>query len=266
MRVEHAIRALAASENAGQTAAEAWLANETQLETLGASSDGRIAAILGQCAHESGGYLQRFENLNYSAAALNRVFGRHFPTMAIAENYARQPERIANRAYADRMGNGPEASGDGWRYRGRGYLQLTGKSNYRVFGDAIGVDLVAEPERAAEPGIAWLIAVRYMASRSRSGRNLLEWADQDDDRMVTLGINGGTHGLVERERLTARAQAVLSGEVPVVEWQRLLLAAGFDPGPIDGLKGKKTDAARAAAAAAFKLDGPALVERLRQVA
>lgn len=263
MSVEAAILAVAASQTVGHTAFEAWQANAAELERLGATSNMRLAAIFGQCAHESGGFLHRFENLNYSASALNRVFRRHFPTMAIARDYARQPERIANRAYADRMGNGPESSGDGWRYRGRGYIQLTGKSNYETFGRAIGVDLVDHPDKAAEPGTAWLVAVRYMATRRRSGKSLLEWADEGADRMVTLGINGGTHGLADRQMRTARALQALSGDVPTIELQRLLLAAGFDPGPIDGLMGPRTEAARDAAERHYGVSGAALVDKLR---
>jgi len=266
MSLKSAIRAVAASATVGDTAFDAWKANEAELERLGATNDHRLAAIIGQCAHESGGFLHRFENLNYSAAALRRVFRRHFPTAAIANDYARNPERIANRAYSDRMGNGSEASGDGWRYRGRGYIQLTGKSNYQTFGDAINIDLVSHPDKAAEPGTAWLVAVRYMASRRRSGKTLLQWADEGADRMVTLGINGGTHGLADREMRTARALAALSGDVPVIEWQRLLLAAGFNPGPIDGLDGPKTRAARQEAEQALGLSGSALVDKLRETA
>jgi len=261
-----AIMAVAASRTAGARAADAWAADAAALNELGATGAARLAAIFGQCAHESGGFLHRFENLNYSAEALHRVFRRHFPDMDVARDYARRPERIANRAYGGRMGNGPEASGDGWRYRGRGWIQLTGKGNYASFGRAIGIDLVAAPDRAAEPAIAWRLAVRYMATRRRSGRTLLEWAEAGEVRMVTLGINGGTHGLADREMRTARALSALTGEVPVAELQRLLLAAGFEPGPVDGLMGPKTRAAREAAEAELGLAGAALVERLRAMA
>jgi len=93
----------------------------------------RIAAFISQCAHESGNFARLNENLNYSAEALQKVWPRHFPNKEIAEQYARQPEKIANRAYANRMGNGDESSGDGWKYRGRGLIQLTGFTNYSAF-------------------------------------------------------------------------------------------------------------------------------------
>lgn len=269
MSIEAAIAAVAGSRAAADAATQAWNDNAAKLEALGATSPARLAAIFGQCAHESGGFLHRFENLNYSASALQRVFRRHFPTSAIAQQYHRKPEKIANRAYGDRMGNGPESSGDGYRYRGRGYIQLTGKSNYTSFGNAVGLDLVGNPDLAAEPGTAWMVAVRYMATRKRSGKTALEWADAGDDRMVTLVINGGTHGLADREMRTGRAAAALGGvkkEPPVIEQQRLLLAAGFNPGPVDGLMGKRTRAAIAAAAEKFGKSGADLFEKLRDVA
>lgn len=265
MSVRTAIMAVAASDHVGDAAASAWEANAEALRKLGATNDERLAAIVGQCAHESGGFLHRFENLNYSAAALKRVFRRHFPDGDF-DAFARQPEKIANRVYANRMDNGPPSSGDGWRYRGRGYIQLTGKDNYARYGRDIGIDLVRDPDQAAEPGVAWQIAVRYMATRRRAGRTLLVWADLRDDEMVTEGINGGQHGLLDRQIRTARAYRALTGEIPVIEWQRLLLAAGFAPGPIDGLMGPKTRAAQEAAAAKFGVEGAALVERLRQAA
>ncbi len=264
MSVKTAIMAVAASAPVGEAAASAWAASAETLRRLGATNDERLAAIFGQCAHESGGFLHRFENLNYSAAALRRVFRKYFPA-GDYDAFARQPEKIANRVYASRMGNGPPASGDGWRYRGRGYIQLTGKDNYTRFGAAIGVDLVRDPDRAADPAVAWQIAVRYMATRRRAGRTLLAWADLRDDEMVTEGINGGQHGLLDRQIRTARALRALTGEIPVIEWQRLLLGAGFEPGPIDGLMGPKTRAAQAEAAARFGAEGAALLEHLRAV-
>ena len=98
----------------------------------------RAAHFFAQCAHESGNFKAFSENLNYGVKGLRTTFGKYFQTEGIAKNYERQPQRIANRAYANRMGNGDEASGDGWKYRGRGPLQLTGKNNYRAFGKYIG--------------------------------------------------------------------------------------------------------------------------------
>lgn len=151
MSVDAAIAAVAASRTAAATASEAWNTHAAKLEALGANSPKRLAAIFGQCAHESGGFLHRFENLNYSEASLLRVFKKYFKPPFKASDYARKPEKIANRVYGGRMDNGPESSGDGWRYRGRGYIQLTGKANYTSFGTAIGEDLVGNPDLAAEP-------------------------------------------------------------------------------------------------------------------
>lgn len=264
MSIQAAIQAVAASRTVAATAITAWESESDLLTHLGANNPMRIAAVLGQCAHESGGYLHRFENLNYSTAALKRVFKHHFQAHEYSA-YAGQPEKIANRVYANRMSNGSEASGDGWRYRGRGYLQLTGKDNYITFGNAIGKDLVGQPELAADPETAWLVAVRYLASRRRSGKTLMEWADEGNDRMVSIGINGSTnpHGLSDRIARTARALAGLNGSVSTGDWQFLLLSNGFEPGPIDGLDGPKTRAAIAAAEEKFGKSGQDLANHLR---
>ena len=107
-------------------------------------SSNRAAHFFAQTAHESGGFKAFSENLNYSAKGLRGIFGKYFPTDLSAQMYARQPERIANRVYANRMGNGPESSGDGWKYRGRGALQLTGKFSYQAFADYIGRPVAAQ--------------------------------------------------------------------------------------------------------------------------
>ena len=264
-KVKTAIGAVAASSTIAKAAANAWQERAEELEQLGATTVPRIASIIGQCAYESGGFGSRFENLNYSASALNRVFGKYFRTVS-AQSYARKPQKIANRVYGNRMGNGNEASGDGYRYRGRGWIQLTGKSNYAAYGRAIGEKLVAEPDLAAEPATAWLIAVRYMAATRRSGKTLLEWADLGDETMVTKGINGGTNGLQGRKQQVARVLAALSGDISTALWQTLLLQAGFNPGPIDGLDGPKTRAALKAAEERFGTSGKALADALRKVA
>lgn len=164
------------------------------------------------------------------------------------------------------MGNGNTASGDGYKYRGRGYLQLTGRDNYRIFGNALALDLEAQPDLAAEPSTAWLIAAQYCASRKRDGKTLLQWADVPDVVMVTKGINGGTHGLDDRATLTARAYGELTGEASVETWQRALTRAGFDTKGIDGLRGPNTNSAQAAAEAKFRLTGSALLAKLNEVA
>jgi len=110
----------------------------------------RAAHFFAQCAHESGNYKTFSENLNYGAKGLRNIFGKYFPTDGMARAYERQPQKIANRVYANRMGNGNEASGDGWKYRGRGALQLTGKSNYQAFANYIGrPDVMTNPDLVA---------------------------------------------------------------------------------------------------------------------
>lgn len=262
--VETAIQSVAASPTIATGAAQAWAEKSDQLEDLGATTDRRIASIIGQCAYESGGFKSRFENLNYSSSALQRVFRKYFRTVS-ADAYARQPEKIANRVYGNRMGNGDEASGDGYRYRGRGWIQLTGKSNYETYGKAIGVDLVADPDAAAEPATAWLIAVRYMAATRRSGKTLLEWADEEDEAMVTKGINGGTNGLSGRVHEVEKVLSALSGKLTTGIWQSLLAAAGFNPGAIDGLDGPKTQSALKAAQQKLGKVGTALADALKSL-
>jgi putative chitinase len=163
----------------------------------------RLAAFLAQIAHESGQLRTVVENLNYSAEALLRVFPRHFDaTQATA--YARQPERIAARAYANRMGNGDEACGDGWRYRGRGLIQVTGRSNYAACGAALGLDLIGQPELLEQPGPAARSAGWFWHSHG-----LNRPADARDIATITRRINGGLTGLQDRKVHYAHACAAL---------------------------------------------------------
>ena len=164
------------------------------------------------------------------------------------------------------MGNGDEASGDGFRYRGRGYLQLTGKSNYLKYGKLLNLDLITNPDLVADPVVSWQIAALYCATRKREGRNLFEWADAGDTRMVTRGINGGTHGLTDRINKTEAALSALHGKITTAEKQRLLAANGFNPGPIDGLPGSKTTRATQAAQAKFGIAPPDLWTKLAKTA
>jgi putative chitinase len=173
-----------------------------RLPGSGITSNIRLRHFLAQCAHESAGLTRFTENLNYSEQGLRGTFPKYFDAAA-ARDYARQPERIANRAYANRLGNGDEASGDGWRYRGRGIFQLTGRDNYRTFGTRVGVDLENNPERAAEPAIAVQVALAYW-----NDRRLSERADADDIEGVTRGINGGTIGLDDRKQKLAKAKTI----------------------------------------------------------
>lgn len=165
----------------------------------------RVAQFIAQVAHESGSLNYKIENLNYSAGALQAVFGKYFPTSEMANEYARQPEKIANRVYANRMGNGDEASGDGWKYRGRGLIQITGKNNYQSFSQDNGIDMVTNPSPMADdPTIAVTGATWFWDSN-----NLNQYADADDILTITKRINGGTNGLADREAFLARAKSAL---------------------------------------------------------
>jgi len=171
---------------------EQWL--EPLLETFakfGITTAYQQAGFIGQCLHESG-FKTLVENLNYSKEGLVKTWPSRFTT-ATAAPYHRNPERIANRVYADRLGNGSEASGEGWKYRGRGLIQLTGKANYRACADALGVDLVAKPELVAEAKYACLSAGWFW-----NKNNLNLYCDNQDWVGLTRRINGGTIGLDHR--------------------------------------------------------------------
>jgi len=154
----------------------------------------RKAHFLAQISHESGSFKFVKENLNYSAKALFAVFRKYFPTLAAAELCARQPEKIANKVYANRMGNGNESSGEGWRYRGRGLIQLTGKDNYTSFSADTGQDFVTNPDLVTQPKWALSSACWFWKKR-----NINKFADADDIHMVTKRINGGFNGLEHRQ-------------------------------------------------------------------
>lgn len=164
----------------------------------------RKAHFLAQVGHESADLNVMTENLNYSADALRRVFGKYFPNSQTAEKYARQPQAIANRVYANRMGNGSEASGDGWLYRGAGLIQLTGKNNHQAFADAVGKPLAGIGDYLRTPQGACQSAAWFWA---QNGLNRL--ADADDIRGITRRINGGYNGLDDRQQRLARAKSVL---------------------------------------------------------
>ena len=155
----------------------------------------RLAHFLAQCGHESGGFKAVSENLNYSADGLKKIFGKYFPGN-LNESYARQPEKIASRVYASRMGNGDETTKEGFKFRGRGYIQLTGKSNYTNFTKFIGEDCVSNPD---------LVATKYpLASAGFFFDSNKLWsicdkgADDTTVTAVTKRVNGGTIGLVDR--------------------------------------------------------------------
>ncbi len=156
----------------------------------------RLAHFLAQCGHESGGFRVTQENLNYSAKGLAGIFKKYFPTEAAAAPYARQPQKIANKVYANRMANGSEASGDGYKFRGRGYIQLTGRDNYTQFGKAIGEDIASNPDVVSSK-YALLSAAWFW---SKNGLNKLADGGATDATVtsITKRVNGGTIGLADR--------------------------------------------------------------------
>ena len=156
----------------------------------------RLAHFLAQCGHESAGFKATSENLNYSAKGLMGIFKKYFPTEALANAYQRNPQKIANKVYANRMLNGDEASGDGYKFRGRGYIQLTGRDNYTQFGKAIGEDIPSNPDVVASKypllSAAWFW--------SKNGLNKLADGGSTDAVVTTITkrVNGGTIGLADR--------------------------------------------------------------------
>lgn len=163
---------------------------------FGITNSLRLAHFLSQCGHESGNWKAVRENLNYSAQGLKGIFKKYFPTDTIAAAYARQPEKIANKVYANRMANGDENSGDGYKYRGRGYIQLTGKANYTLFDKTVPEDIVNNPD---------LVATKYpLASAAFFFNSNKLWAICDQGATptvvtaVTKRVNGGTIGLADR--------------------------------------------------------------------
>jgi putative chitinase len=164
----------------------------------------RVAHFIAQCAHESGNFVFIKENLNYRAASLRKTFAKYFPTDELAQQYEKKPERIANRVYANRMGNGDEASGDGWRYCGRGLIQLTGKDNYTFFAGSLGI---SEPEAAEY--LATFEGAAQSACWYWEQNKLNRFADANDVRGLTRAINGGFIGLEDRIKHTNHALHVL---------------------------------------------------------
>jgi putative chitinase len=158
----------------------------------------RLAHFLAQCGHESGGFRAVQENLNYSAKGLCGIFRKYFPSVTVAMQYERKPEKIANKVYANRMGNGNEASGAGWKFRGRGYIQLTGTENYKSFDATVPEDIIANPD---------LVATKYpLASAAFFFKKNNLWsicdrgAGPDVVTAVTKRVNGGTIGLADRQK------------------------------------------------------------------
>jgi len=165
----------------------------------------RAAAFIAQCAHESGNFRALKENLNYTASSLSRVWPRLFPP-DIATQYAHNQPKIANRAYGSRMGNGDEASGDGWKYCGRGLIQLTGKNNYQAFADSLEMTVEDVPEYLATFEGAAQSACWFWETN-----NLNQYADKGDILTMTKRINGGTLGLADRQKHYDHALHVFGG-------------------------------------------------------
>jgi putative chitinase len=156
----------------------------------------RLAHFLAQAGHESGGFRAVTENLNYGAKGLMGIFKKYFPTAALAAQYERKPEKIANRVYGGRMGNGAEASGEGFKFRGRGYIQLTGKENYTVFDKTVEDNILATPDLVATKypllSAAWFFSKNGLNSLADRG------ATDADVTAITKRVNGGTIGLADR--------------------------------------------------------------------
>jgi putative chitinase len=169
----------------------------------------RIAAFVAQCAHESGNFMVLKENLNYRAATLRKIFPKYFPNDAIANDYATRLNKqaaIANRAYGNRMGNGDESSGEGWKFCGRGLIQLTGKNNYQAFADSLEMDINDVPEylgtfEGAAQSACWFWETN----------NLNRFADKGDIKGLTRAINGGFIGLEDRVKHYNHALHVMGG-------------------------------------------------------
>jgi len=176
----------------------------TTFTTFGMNDARKMAAFIGQCSHECNHFKTLEENLNYRPETLQKLFGHKFKPEEIAI-YAHHPEKIANRIYANRMGNRDESSGDGWKFHGRGCIQLTGHDNYWHFGQAVGQDFVKNPQLVATPMYAALSAGWFWKTH---GCN--ELAEAQNWEGLTRRINGGTFGLQERISLTTKALSILS--------------------------------------------------------
>ena len=168
------------------------------------STPAQQASFIGQASHESGNFKTLEENLQYRAETLMRVWPKRFPTLEFAKQYEKNPKKIANSVYSNRMGNRDEASGDGHRFRGRGLFQLTGHSNYFHAGKALGEDFVMNPDLVATPMYAVLTAGFFWNTHK-----LNQYADARDYVTMTKKINGGTIGLADRQKHIAHALEVL---------------------------------------------------------
>ena len=184
---------------------EQWVdaLNET-FQRFGIITPAQQASFIGQCGHECGNFKVLEENLNYRAETLMKLWKSRFPTVEIANEYARNPKKIANKVYASRMGNRDESSGDGFRFRGRGCIQLTGHANYFHAGKACSEDFVMNPDLVATPKYAAMTAGWFWNTHK-----LNQYADARDYVTMTKKINGGTIGLADRQKHIAHALEVL---------------------------------------------------------
>lgn len=192
-----------------------WVAPLNEVfDRFGIVTKNQQAAFIGQCGHECGHFRILEENLNYRAETLMKLWPKRFPTLEVANQYAKNPKKIANMVYANRMGNRDESSGDGYRFRGRGCIQLTGHANYFHAGQALGVDFVMEPDLVSTPKYAALTAGWFWSTHgcnqvAETGlpldtNNKMTWA------LLTKKINGGTIGLADRIAHTNQALSVLA--------------------------------------------------------
>lgn len=166
----------------------------------------RLAHFFAQIEHESN-LKPISENLNYSAEGLRKIFGKYFPTIEKAKEYARRPEKIANLVYANRMGNSDENSGDGWKYRGRGFIQITGKNNYQALTKATGVDYLNDPDKLLTEEGSMISALWFWQDAKLNGL-----ADNDNIKEITRRINGGYNGLSHREQLLIKYKSIFKNE------------------------------------------------------
>ena len=183
-------------------------ASFAKMKELWKVTDEQLAHILGQCHHESAGFTADSENLNYGAKGLLGIFKKYFPTEALAKDYERQPEKIANKVYASRMGNGDEKSGDGYKFRGRGALQLTGKDNYKAFSDFIKEDCVANPDLVK--GKYFLESALFFFNKNGL-LPLCSTVTTDSITKVSKRVNGGTIGLEDRIAQTNKFYKQIKG-------------------------------------------------------
>lgn len=167
-------------------------------EKFGVNTPLRLSHFLAQCGHESGGFRVTQENLNYSAKGLQGIFKKYFPSEALALDYAKKPQKIANRVYGGRMGNGNEASGDGFKFRGRGYIQLTGRDNYKAFDAAVDDDIEANPDLVATKYP--LASAAWFWNRNKLNQLADKGAAPEVVTMITKRVNGGTIGLADRQK------------------------------------------------------------------